>query len=218
LITKVILVLSPVDIWFDHHCPERLASEMHRIEIVRCGGAKRADSVRNGLQWLKEHIQLPSGAWIMVHDAARPFLKHELIDRLWEAVKDHPIGGLLAVPCADTVKLAIPQPALETSPHAHVQETLPRERIWLAQTPQLFRAGVLIDALEKVKHTSGITDESAALEAVGLQPILVPGDVSNTKITWPSDLMFARQCFSAHSLSAPSEFCHEHESSLIHQH
>jgi 2-C-methyl-D-erythritol 4-phosphate cytidylyltransferase len=218
IVTRVILILSPNDTWFDHTCPEKLGQDMAKIDVVRCGGVKRADSVRNGLEWLKKQVQLSAGSWVMVHDAARPFIQHHMIDRLWDAVKDHPIGGLLALQTSDTVKLAVNQSALDSTPHPHVQETLPRHRIWLAQTPQIFRAHILSDALESVKNQTNITDESTAVEAMGLQPILVQGDIQNIKITWPDDLRHARQSFSANCLNAPNEFCHDHDTSFIQHH
>jgi 2-C-methyl-D-erythritol 4-phosphate cytidylyltransferase len=141
------------------------------------GGETRADSVRNGLR------AMPGVAhddWVLVHDAARPCLTAAMLDRLIDEVREDDVGGLLAVPLADTLKRADAQ--------ARVLATEPREGRWRAQTPQMFRHGVLLDALGAAREA---TDESSAVEARGLQPKLVLGSDLNLKVTWPEDLLLA---------------------------
>jgi 2-C-methyl-D-erythritol 4-phosphate cytidylyltransferase len=144
------------------------------------GGAQRSESVLRGL------AALPAGRddWVLVHDAARPCLGRAEVDALLLAVADHPVGGLLALPVADTVKRADAGGAVEA--------TLPRERLWRAQTPQMFRYGGLVAALEAARRL-GLepTDESQALELQGAAPRLVEGSAQNIKITTPADLAFA---------------------------
>jgi 2-C-methyl-D-erythritol 4-phosphate cytidylyltransferase len=144
------------------------------------GGAKRSDSVLRGL------AALPAGEndWVLVHDAARPCLGRAEVDALLMAVADHPVGGLLALPVADTIKRA---DAL-----GGVEATLPRERLWRALTPQMFRYGGLMAALEAARrHGLEPTDESQALEHQGAAPRLVEGSAQNIKVTTPADLAFA---------------------------
>lgn len=142
------------------------------------GGAQRHETVANGLA----HLRLGDDDWVMVHDAARPGLDIAALARLVDACLDDAVGGLLALPAADTVKQAMPE-----SP-GRVGRTLPRDGIWLAQTPQMFRAGLLGHALAAARETGRLpTDEASAVEALGYQPRLVPGSPGNVKVTWPHD-------------------------------
>jgi 2-C-methyl-D-erythritol 4-phosphate cytidylyltransferase len=118
--------------------------------------------------------------WVLVHDAARPCLARADVERLIEAVGEDENGGLLAVPLADTLKRA--------DEDGRVAATEPREGLWLAQTPQMFRHGTLLRALGGVAHA---TDEATAVEALGLKPKLVPGSVRNLKVTYAGDLPIA---------------------------
>lgn len=149
-----------------------------RVEVLRCGGATRAESVTNGLLALR--AQLAADDWVLVHDAARACLTPSLIEKLIDEVGDDPVGGLLAVPLADTLKRA--------RPDGRVAATVPREDLWQAQTPQMFRCGLLLDALLKAP---AVTDEASAVEAMGLQPKLVAADATNFKVTYPIDLKLA---------------------------
>lgn len=143
-----------------------------------CGGATRAQTVLNGLQ----DAQLGADDWILVHDAARPGLPAEALARLIDSCLAHPVGGLLAMPVADTVKRSHPLP------QKTVQQTLVRDCLWLAQTPQMFRVGLLEKALSSaIARDLSITDESSALEAAGHAPLLVQGSAFNAKVTWPED-------------------------------
>jgi 2-C-methyl-D-erythritol 4-phosphate cytidylyltransferase len=146
------------------------------------GGEQRCDSVLAGLEALLEMAAVDD--WVLVHDAARPCVLREDVERLRDTLVDDPVGGLLARPVAETVKRAgIDDRALET---------LDRTGLWLAQTPQMFRYQVLLDALrEAVKRGVAVTDEAAAVEHSGLQPKLVVGAATNIKITQPEDLAIA---------------------------
>ena len=150
------------------------------------GGQTRADTVAAGLVDL-----LARGAhdddWVLVHDAARCLVRPESIRRLIDDCRDDAVGGLLAMPVPDTLK--------RSDAHARVAETVPRERIWAAQTPQMFRIGVLRDALQAAfsRIDLQITDEASAIEAAGLQPRLVRGDFDNLKVTWPEDFALAER-------------------------
>jgi 2-C-methyl-D-erythritol 4-phosphate cytidylyltransferase len=147
-----------------------------RLTVLFCGGPTRADSVLNGL--LAMQNQLHQEDWVLVHDAARPGLNQVLISRLIDTVGEDEVGGLLALPVVDTVK----------SQAADKVSTVPRAGLWLAQTPQMFRHGVLLRALTKANKQE-ITDEASAIEMQGLVPKLVEGHWCNTKITRPDDLL-----------------------------
>jgi len=151
--------------------------------LTTVGGEERCHSVFNGLQLLRERLQFDD--WILVHDAARPCLRSADLDRLIATLARDPIGGLLAVPVRDTLKRG--------GADSRVCETVPRAGLWQAQTPQMFRFGVLWSALETVLSRGlTVTDEAAAIEAQGGRPVLVPGHPSNLKITHPEDLELAR--------------------------
>ena len=118
--------------------------------------------------------------WVLVHDAARPCLAPWHLERLLQSLADDEVGGLLAVPVADTLK--------RDDGHGHSIETVSRERLWQAQTPQMFRYIMLRRALERARE---VTDEASAIEAAGLHPRLVEGDATNLKVTYPLDLHVA---------------------------
>jgi 2-C-methyl-D-erythritol 4-phosphate cytidylyltransferase len=150
--------------------------------ILRCGGDTRADSVTNGLAAMA--AQVDADDWVLVHDAARPGLTAELIAKLIAFVKDDAVGGLLALPVVDTIK--------RSDGHSHVADTVSREHLWAAQTPQMFRHGALLSALrEAARNGVSITDEASAIESAGLQPKLVEGSPRNFKVTLPEDLPIA---------------------------
>ena len=147
---------------------------------VACGGATRAQTVANGLAQLQLH-GADDGDWVMVHDAARCLVTPELIDRLIDACLSDAVGGLLAHPVADTLKLAA---------GGRVAGTTDRNSLWLAQTPQMFRCAPLRRALSLAGDT--VTDESSAIEQLGLAPLLVPGSARNFKVTYPEDFLLAQ--------------------------
>ena len=149
-----------------------------KLRPLYVGGASRADSVLNGLRAMRPEVA--DGDWVLVHDAARPCLAPWHIDTLISALDDDEVGGLLAVPVADTLKRA--------DGHGRAAATVARDSLWQAQTPQMFRYIMLRRALESARQ---VTDEASALEAVGLHPRLVAGDPTNLKVTYPLDLHLA---------------------------
>ncbi len=152
-----------------------------RTTILRCGGASRQASVTNGLSAIQNDWDADD--WVLVHDAARPGLTTELIDKLIAFVKDDPVGGLLAVPVVDTIK--------RSNGHGRSEATVSRELLWAAQTPQMFRHGRLLQALRAATDPDSITDEASAMEAQGDHPKLVEGSPRNFKVTLPEDRLLA---------------------------
>ena len=146
------------------------------------GGAERFNSVLNGLRCL---LQLAAeDDWVLVHDAVRPCLHHDDIDRLISELNGHPVGGLLAVPVRDTLK--------RVSDTGEVTETVDRSGLWHALTPQMFRLAMLAEAItQAVDGDSMITDEAQAMELCGHRPLAVPGRADNIKITHRGDLPLA---------------------------
>jgi 2-C-methyl-D-erythritol 4-phosphate cytidylyltransferase len=174
LIAHTFVVVSPDDPFIDAVAPH------HGVTVLRCGGASRMESVRNGLAVLAN--TLSSTDWVLVHDAARPGLTAGLIEKLISATRDHPVGGLLGLPVVDTVKRCIDGEACGT---------VPRNGLWLAQTPQMFRFQLLRDALAAATDPNAITDDASAVEALGLSPKLVEGHPRNLKVTLPEDIRIA---------------------------
>jgi 2-C-methyl-D-erythritol 4-phosphate cytidylyltransferase len=176
------VVLSPDDA-FDW--PQ--ASWPSHFSRLKCGGASRAESVFNGLSAMRQ-AGVPDHDWVLVHDAARCLITPEAVSQLIEVCRHDPVGGLLALPLPDTLKLQ-----KKDGQGARVAQTVPREDKWLAQTPQMFRLGALHAALASVADSgfAGITDESSAMERQGLTPRLVPGSALNLKVTYPADFAFA---------------------------
>jgi len=156
-----------------------------RWRWVDCGGATRAATVANGLVEL-QRAGAAEQDWVLVHDAARCLVTPLLVDKLIDACLEDPVGGLLAHPVADTLKLAAGD---------RVAETTDRSARWLAQTPQMFRLGVLRDALARAGDR--VTDESSAIELLGLAPLLVPGGAQNFKVTYPEDFQLAQAILQA---------------------
>ena len=175
-----LVVLAPDDTVFEGQVPG-FAGE--HGWVARCGGATRADTVTAGLQALRER-GVADTDWVLVHDAARCLLQPAWVDRLIDACLRDAVGGLLALPLADTLKQA--------DGSEHVAATLDRSAKWLAQTPQMFRLGLLQRALAFAAQAgTAVTDESSAVEALDLAPRLVPGDIENFKLTWPTDFALA---------------------------
>jgi 2-C-methyl-D-erythritol 4-phosphate cytidylyltransferase len=157
-----------------------------KVQVLRAGGATRSQSVANGLRALGDDVGADD--WVLVHDAARPCLSSELLDRLIDGVGVDDVGGLLATRIADTIKTA--------DSDNRVMETRPRDGLWGAQTPQMFRRGLLESALSKVQSDQ-VTDESSAIERLGLQPLLIESDTDNLKVTFSGDLRLAEAILKA---------------------
>lgn len=189
-IRRILLVLAPQDSWFARHSPP-YDLDMHPVIPAYVGGNSRAESVRNGLLHLQAHGAQPHD-WVLVHDAARCLITPQQIAQLIDACRNDRVGGLLALPLSDTLKAQATQPPQQDD-GPRVDATLARNDKWLAQTPQMFRLGVLLQALESgLQHAPGqITDESSAVEQLGLQPLLVSGSPQNFKITYPEDFALA---------------------------
>jgi 2-C-methyl-D-erythritol 4-phosphate cytidylyltransferase len=174
-----LVVLAPDDTRFEAQAP-RFAGW-----VARCGGSSRAASVQAGLDALVGH-GASAGDWVLVHDAARCLLQPEWVDRLIDACQGDPVGGLLAVPLADTLKSEL---------DGRVAATIDRRGKWAAQTPQMFRIGLLQAALRACRPQ--VTDESSAVEALGHAPRLVPGSLHNFKVTYPDDFALAERLLEA---------------------
>lgn len=165
----------------DHHWQSLPVLQNDRVRVVT-GGDERADSVLAGLRALRQSAA--DEDWVIVHDAARPCVSRAAIAAMLEALADHPVGGIMATPVADTLKLA--------DADRQVARTLDRNAVWAAQTPQVFRYGLLLQALESAKAAGlAVTDEASALELAGYSPQLFAGSSLNIKITRPEDLELA---------------------------
>lgn len=171
-IARVFVVLAPDDQQWPG-CQDLAA----KLRVLRRGGATRAKSVANGLRAMDG---VSDDDWVLVHDAARACLSVAHVEQLIRDVGDDPVGGILAVPVADTLKRA--------RADGRIAATVPREGLWQAQTPQMFRRGMLLRALEAAP---AVTDEASAIEALGLHPKLVAADATNLKVTYPLDLRLA---------------------------
>jgi 2-C-methyl-D-erythritol 4-phosphate cytidylyltransferase len=174
-VQSVFVVLAPGDRTFASH---DWSAYEGRLEPLYCGGASRRDSVYNGL--LATLGDMDADDWVLVHDAARPCLSRQDLERLVVECESHAVGGILALPVAETVK---------RSAQDHIEKTVERAGLWLAQTPQMFRVGLLLQALRQARGP--VTDEASAVEQLGLKPKLVQGSRENLKVTWPEDLALA---------------------------
>lgn len=177
-ISATLVVISPEDGYFESALP---GFSGERAWLARCGGATRAASVAAGLEEL-----LARGAseqdWVLVHDAARCLVRPEWVEQLIAACSGDAVGGLLALPLADTLKDAN---------EGRARATLDRRGKWAAQTPQMFRIGLLREALHKAG--AAVTDEASAIESLGLAPLLVEASLENFKVTWPADFALAER-------------------------
>lgn len=176
-IEALYVALSEQDGWW----PDCVYAADSRVIRV-AGGAERCHSVRNALDSLS--AVAAEDDWVLVHDAARPCLRVSDLEQLINQLSSHPVGGLLGVTVRDTMK--------RTDAQALVTETVPREQLWHAYTPQMFRFGVLRSALKQALTCGAlVTDEASAIELAGLQPLMVEGHTDNIKITRPEDLALA---------------------------
>jgi 2-C-methyl-D-erythritol 4-phosphate cytidylyltransferase len=179
-VKSVFVVLAPDDKVFAR---EDWSAFQGKLEPLYCGGESRRDSVFNGLVAAMEAVE--ASDWVLVHDAARPCLPKGDLDRLIEEVQADEIGGILAFPAADTVKKV----AKDDGGVQRIAGTEDRTQLWLAQTPQMFRAGLLVQALRRAGNS--VTDEAGAVEQMGLKPRLVAGSRDNLKVTYSEDLAIA---------------------------
>jgi 2-C-methyl-D-erythritol 4-phosphate cytidylyltransferase len=179
-VENVFVVLAPDDKQFAQFDWSAFAG---RLEPLYCGGATRRDSVYNGM--VAAMAAVDADDWILVHDAARPCLPPQDLASLIAETRGDRIGGILALPAADTVKRA----GKDEAGTQRVAGTEDRAQLWLAQTPQMFRCGLLMEALKKAK--SPVTDEAGAVEQMGLRPRLVAGSRENIKVTFAEDLKIA---------------------------
>lgn len=179
-LARIYVALTDHDPWYE----SSVATRDDQIAI-RCGGETRADTVANALRSMDG-----AGAddWIVVHDAVRPCIDAESLARLVREVADDPVGGLLAVPASSTLKRA--------DERGRSVRTEPREGLWHAQTPQMFRFAVLREALAR-PGAAQATDEAQAVEALGLHPRLVIGSGTNVKVTFAHDLALAAAIIAA---------------------
>lgn len=160
----------------DTHWRNLSLSLSGKMQVHYCGGDTRASTVLNGLSAIEGQVKADD--WILVHDAARPGLNDRLLNQLLNTLEGDDVGGLLAMPLADTLKRA--------DDEQRVSATVPRNSLWQAQTPQMFRYATLKKALTMFNGTP--TDEAEAIEALGLKPMLVTGELRNLKVTYPQDL------------------------------
>ena len=174
-VETVFVVLAPGDRAF---AAQDWSAFQGRLEPLYCGGETRRDSVYNGLVAAMGAIEADD--WMLVHDAARPCLPRKDLENLMRETENDEVGGILGLPIAETVKQAAEN---------RIQSTEDRSKLWLAQTPQMFRAGLLAEALKRARGTP--TDEAAAVEQMGLKPRLVTGSRENLKVTWPEDIAIA---------------------------
>ncbi|AJP47944.1 2-C-methyl-D-erythritol 4-phosphate cytidylyltransferase [Rugosibacter aromaticivorans] len=196
VIDRVFVVLAAEDAYWPDQAMANLGPRLH---LLRCGGRTRAQSVLNGLRGMALMLGDIAEDWVLVHDAARPCLSGALLEKLVSNVGEDAVGGLLAVPVADTLKRAGALPGKPDDAANRSIGTVPREGLWQAQTPQMFRHGLLLQALSQIDNsrdnTPGnaptVTDEASAVEALGLAPRLVASSMSNIKVTYPSDLQLA---------------------------
>lgn len=203
------LVLTPDDLPLEARFGSAAFAGL-RFDTAFVGGQSRHESVLNGLRHLVQ-LGAEDQDWVLVHDAARPGLTPLMIDTLIRAVEgddgdgpDAAIGGILAVPVPDTLKRADAEP-LHPSQPSRIGGTVPREGLWQAQTPQMFRVGVLRQALEDALASGAVvTDEASAIERLGLKPRLVNGSLRNFKVTYPEDFALAEVLLGGPSAAASS--------------
>jgi 2-C-methyl-D-erythritol 4-phosphate cytidylyltransferase len=181
-IASIHIALSPEDTFWRSLTLEPAS----KLKLHYTGGESRAETVLNTLH----AINVAEEDWILVHDAARPGLTHRLLESLLNTLENDAVGGLLALPLADTLKRA--------DAENRTEKTISRNSLWQAQTPQMFKYGVLKSALQANNsegYSPTFTDEAEAIEALGLQPKLVLGELRNLKVTYPQDLEMLEALF-----------------------
>jgi 2-C-methyl-D-erythritol 4-phosphate cytidylyltransferase len=176
-IAGIVVAISDDDLFW-----QGLALELDCELITVSGGKERYHSVLNALTFLTQHLDYDP--WVLVHDAARPCLRHQDIDLMLAELQDHQVGGILGIPVTDTVKRVDEQQV--------ITDTVCRQGLWRAATPQMFRSHALRDAIEQAKDQINVTDEASAMEYIGMMPKMVAGHADNIKITVPQDLALAK--------------------------
>jgi 2-C-methyl-D-erythritol 4-phosphate cytidylyltransferase len=181
-IAGLVVAISPSDTYW-----QNLPYAGHPRVISVTGGNVRAASVLNGLNRLNSTIAQQD--WVLVHDAVRPCISYKDLDQLFNMAAELEQGAILGMPVRDTIKQADQRGVIE--------KTVDRSCLWHALTPQMFRLGQLINALEtSVEQQFEVTDEASAMENIGYHPLLIAGDVKNIKITRPEDLPLAEMILS----------------------
>jgi 2-C-methyl-D-erythritol 4-phosphate cytidylyltransferase len=176
-IEGIVIAVAQDDPWW-HDITLNVDCQIHTVE----GGDTRADSVFNALIGLADITE--NDPWVLVHDAARPCLRLEDIDQMLAKLKDHPVGGILGIPVNDTVK--------RVNNDLEIEETVCRQGLWRAATPQMFRLAMLTHALaSSIPQSLSITDDASAIELAGFKPLMIGGHPDNIKITVPQDLALA---------------------------
>lgn len=173
----------------DKYYAERIGSIAGVIPMYE-GGTTRGESVRNGLAAVGKRATAED--WVLVHDAVRPCIDVTTLNRLLHELEDEPVGGLLAVPLCDTLKVA------EVGAGLRAGSTERKDGLWCAQTPQMFRYAILNHALRRADATQ-LLDEAEAVEALGVKPRLVQGSPSNIKVTYPGDIALAEAILAGHA-------------------
>ena len=173
---EILVVLNPADTFW-----QKLNFTHPKVKTIH-GGFERCNSVNNALEDLSDRAE--NADWVLVHDAVRPCISDSDLKKITDIVHDEDVGGLLACPILDTIK--------EVDENLDVQKTIPREKLWSAMTPQIFRYELLKRALEAALVAGGsVTDEASAIESIGLTPRIVQGDKTNIKITHSTDMVLA---------------------------
>ncbi len=180
-VENIFVVLAPRDKQFAQFDWSAFAG---RLEPLYCGGETRRETVYNGM--VAAMAAVDADDWVLVHDAARPCLPKKDLENLIREVGNDKVGGILALPVSETVKRV----AKDEAGAQRIAGTEDRNQLWLAQTPQMFRFGLLMEALKEAK--TAVTDEAGAVEQMGLRPRLVTGSRENIKVTFAEDLKIAQ--------------------------
>jgi len=179
---EILVALNPADTFW-----QKLNFTHPKVKTIH-GGFERCNSVNSALEDLSDRAE--NADWVLVHDAVRPCISDSDLKKITDIVHDEDVGGLLACPILDTIK--------EVDENLDVQKTIPREKLWSAMTPQIFRYELLKQALEAALLTGGfVTDEASAIESIGLTPRIVQGDKTNIKVTHSTDMVLAESIINA---------------------
>jgi 2-C-methyl-D-erythritol 4-phosphate cytidylyltransferase len=184
LIESIWVGVNPA--FVDHPILKSFTNKAKAIRFLPTGGATRQETVRNTLAAMLES-GIQGNDWVLVHDAARPGITPDLIEKLIATVGTSTTGGLLAIPLADTLKQADLDSVIAGN-NPHSEKTIPRKYLWQAQTPQMFAVNDLYEALVNgIRLEADITDEASAMELAGFQPLLIEGATRNFKVTHTAD-------------------------------